>query len=293
MQQFLKIFMALLFVGFAAVAESNPKEITIGLNPGGDPELLKKQGIDLAQLLQKELSLPVNIYIAKNYVGLAEAMKSKKVDFAFLSSMTFALSEKDAGAKVLLKKVYMGPFYYSVILVRKDSKFKKVEDLKGHKLTFVDSNSASGYLHPEAMIRKKHLSDKDFKDIQYSGNHSKSVAMLENKETEAIATFSDDANGTSGAWTKFAKKGSSFRVLWVSEPIPNDPFCVRQDFYNDYPKLTHTLMFSLIDILSNYKESGRFSEVLGAKDLMPATSRQYDPVRDMVKSLDVVEAQSK
>lgn len=267
--------------------ESHPKEITIGLNPGGDPENLKKQGIDLAQILQKELNLPVNIYIAKNYVGLSDAMKSKKVDFAFLSSMTFVLAEKEAGAKVLLKKVYQGPFYYSAVLVRKESKYKKIEDLKGHKITFVDSNSVSGYLQPESLIRKKHLRDKDFAEIQYSGNHSKSVLMLENKETDAIATFSDDAKGTTGAWTKFSKKGSAFRVLWVSEPIPNDPFCVRQDFYNDYPKLTHTLMFTLIDILSNYKESGRFSEVLGAQDLMPATSRQYDPVREMVKNLEV------
>ena len=274
-------------MGATALAEPHPKEITIGLNPGGDPEVLKKQSVDFAQLLQKELNIPVNIYIAKNYAGLADAMKNKKVDFAFLSSMTFVVSEKAAGAKVLLKKVYLGPFYYSAIVVRKDSKFKKVEDLKGYKLTFVDKNSASGYLHPEAMIRKKSMSDKNFKEIQYSGNHSKSVAMLENKETDAIATFSDDASGSSGAWTKFAKKGSAFRVLWLSEPIPNDPFCVRQDFYNEYPKLTHTLMFGLIDMLSHYKESGRFSEVLGAQDLMPATSRQYDPVREMVNSLEV------
>ncbi len=283
----IKFLTILLFIGVTAFAEIMPKEMTIGFNPGGDPEALKKQSLDLAQILQKELNIPVNIFIAKNYAGLAEAMKNKKVDFAFLSSMTFAVAEKEAGAKVLLKKVYIGPFYYSVVLVRKDSKFKKIEDLKGHRFTFVDSNSASGYLHPEAMIRKRNLTDKDFKEILYSGNHSKSVAMLENKETDAIATFSDDSSGKNGSWKKFGKKDSTFRILWVSEPIPNDPFCVRQDFYNDYPKLTHTLMFSLIDILSSHKESGRFSEVLGANDLMPATSRQYDSVREMVKSLEV------
>ena len=40
-------FIVLLFVGITAVAQSHaephPKEITIGLNPGGDPENLKKQ----------------------------------------------------------------------------------------------------------------------------------------------------------------------------------------------------------------------------------------------------------
>jgi phosphonate transport system substrate-binding protein len=270
-----------------AKAESQPKEITIGLIPGGNPENLKKQSLDLAQLLQKELNISVNMYVSKNYAGLVEAMKTKKVDFAFFSSMTFVQAEKEADAKVLLKKVWTGPFYYSAVVVRKDSKYKKVEDLKGHILAFVDNNSASGYLHPETMLRKKNIKDTDFKEIKFSGNHSNSVAILENKQADAIATFSDDAEGKTGAWTKFGKKDSKFRVIWVSDPIPSDPFCVRQDFYNDYPKLTHTLMFTLIDIVGNYKESGRFAEVLGPKDLMPATSRQYDPVREMVKSLNV------
>lgn len=255
--------------------------------PGGNPENLKKQSLDLAKLLQKELSLPVNVYVSKNYSGLMEAMKAKKVDFAFYSALTFVQAEKEAGAKVLLKKVWDSPFYYSSWVVRKSSKIKKVEDLKGQRLAFVDLNSASGYLYPQVILKKKGLSEAAFKGVQFSGNHSQSVALLESKEVDAVAVFSDDSLGKKGAWTKFSKKGDQFRTIWVSDPIPSDPFCVQQDFYDKYPKLTHTLMFSLIEIFESHKGSGRFSEVLGSKDLMPATSRQYDPVREMVKNLNL------
>lgn len=268
-------------------AEVPPKSITIGFIPGGSPENIKKQSLDLAQLLQKELGLSVNIYVSKNYSGLIEAMKSKKVDFAFFSSMTYVLAEKQVAMKVLLKKVWDSPFYYSAWVTSKNSKIKKPEDLRGQTVAFVDEKSSSGYLYPLAYLKSKKLNERDFKAVKYSGNHSQSVVMLEKKEVDAIAVFSDDADGKKGAWTKFSKNPSQFKIIWVSEPIPNDPFCVREEFYSQFPKLTHTLMFSLIEILETHKSSGRFAEVLGSKDLVPATSRQYDPVREMVKSLNL------
>ena len=78
-----------------------------------------------------------------------------------------------------------------------------------------------------------------------------------------------------------------YRTLWVSAPIPSDPFCVRQDFYDQYPKVTHTLMFALIDILEQAPNKNTYSEIFGTHDLMPATSKQYDPVREMVKALGI------
>ncbi len=282
-----RLLILVFFFALPVWAETQASSITIGLNPGGNPENLKKQGLDLAKILQKELGLPVNIYVSKNYSGLIEAMKNKKIDFAFFSSLSVVMAEKQVPVKILLKKVWDSPFYYSAIATRKNSKLKKPEDLKGHKIAFVDTNSASGYLYPMALLKTKKIETKDFKEVKFSGNHSQSVALLENKEVDAIAVFSDDQEGKAGAWTKFSKNPDDFKVIWVSEPIPNDPFCVRQDFYDEYPKLTHTLMFALIEIMAEHKDSKRFSEVLGSKDLMPATSRQYDPVRDMVKNMNL------
>lgn len=277
-----------LFLSFALPvwADKQPHEITIGLNPGGNPENLKKQGLELAKILQKELGLPVNIFVSKNYSGLVEAMKNKKIDFAFFSTLTFVQAEKEFPVKVLLKKVWDGPFYFSAFVTQKNSKIKKPEDLKGRKIAFVDSHSASGYLYPMAMLKKKNIDSKTFKEIKFSGNHSQSIALLENNEVDAAAVFSDDQDGHKGAWTKFSKDPSNFKAIWVSEPIPNDPFCVRQDFYDEFPKLTHSLMFALIETMESHKDSKQFSEVLGTKDLMPATSRQYDPVREMMKSMN-------
>lgn len=267
-------------------SDKSPAQLTIGMIPGGDPKKETEQGMALAQELQTRLRIPVNMYISKNYAGLVEAMKNKKVDFAFFSSSTYVFAEKQAQAKVLLKKVWHEPYYYSAIVVPASSKIKKLEDLKGKKIAFVDEQSSSGYLYPKVALRNKKIDEKDIK-VQFTGNHQASIKALESKEVDAAAVFSDDENGKQGAWIKFGDPKNKMRIIWMSAPIPNDPFCVRQDFYDEYPKVTHDMMFALIDILEQSADKNTYSEILGSRDLMPATSKQYDPVREMVKALNI------
>ncbi len=269
-------------------AEALPKKITIGLTPGGKPEVIREQAIAMAKEIQTEFGLPVEIFMSTDYSGLIEAMKNKKVDFAFFSSLTFVQAEDVAGAKVLLKRVWSEPFYFSALVVRQDSKIKSVDQLKGKKVAFVDKNSTSGYLYPQVMLKKKNISEAQFGEVVFSGNHAQSIEMLEQKKTDAVAVFADDEKGKTGAWTKFSKnKNLKFKPLWISDPIPTDPFCVQKDFYETYPKFTHSLMFLLIDLFTQNKNSRKYAEVLGTHDLLPATSKQYDPVREMVKSLNL------
>lgn len=269
-------------------SEAVPPSITIGVIPGGNPENLREQGLALAKELQAKLNIPVNIYVSKNYVGLIEAMKTKKVDFAFFSSSTYVFAEQQAQAKVLLKKVWHEPYYYSMIITPQRSGIKNLKSLKGKKVAFVDDKSSSGYLYPQVALRKEGLSDADFKEVVFTGNHQASIQFLEAKKVDAAAVFSDDEKGLQGAWEKFGTdKKAKYRILWKSAPIPNDPFCVHQDFYDAYPKTTHTLMFTLIDILEQNRNKDTYSEILGSRDLMPATSKQYDPVREMVKALNI------
>lgn len=279
-KSFLLIFLFTLF----ALAEGAPKSITLGLIPGGNPEAIKAESKVIAEILQKKFSLPVNIYISKNYAGLTTALKEKKVDYAFLSAFSLVEAEKEVPVKVLLKKTYKGPYYFSGLVVRADSKIKAIKDLKGKSIAFVDLQSASGYLYPQVFLRKKGLTDSNFKSVTFSGSHAASVEKLENKEVDVAALFVDDEKTNDGAWQRFKKNPQSkFRLLWVSEPIPNDPIVVREDFYNQFPKLTHELMYELIEMQNDTNTKKQISEIMGKGDLMPATSKQYDPVREVRK----------
>jgi phosphonate transport system substrate-binding protein len=267
-----------------------PKVATIGFIPGDDPDWLKKNGLELAKALQQKLGVPFNIYISKDYSGLISAMKEKKVDFAFFSALTYVIAEQKAGAKVLLKKVWDGPFYYSAIITLKNSKINSIEALKGKRFGYVDEKSVSGHLYPQVLLKKKKFDPNHFfAETKFFGQHEASVKALINGQVDAVAVYADDSEGKSGAWTKLIdlKGRARVKILWVSDPIPNDPFCVRQDFYDDYPFFTHDVMFSLIDFKDETPEKNLLKRLYGINGMELATSRQYEPVRDLVKFLDL------
>lgn len=271
-------------VSFAA--EKAPARVRLGFIPGEGPEELRKRSNELGALLSKKVGVPFQVVIPDTYSQLVEKMKKKEVDMAFLTAMTFVVAEKEAGAKVLLKKVWQEPYYHSVILTRSD--LKSLEDLKGKSIGFVDEKSTSGYLYPKVMLKKRGWEKDFFSKITMTGNHRESVLQLAAGKLDAVAVFSDDSKGEKSAWQKYAPLGaSSPQVLWVSEPIPNDPFCVRNDFYDKYPRLTHDVMFALIELRDEPGQSNLLKKLLGVTELMLATSRQYEPVREMVKELNL------
>jgi len=284
------MFRALIALVFSLplICSAGTDAITIGLLPGGNPKVIEKEAYVLAEKLQQKTGRPFEIYISKNYTAMIEALKNKKVDLAVLSSMTYVTAEKEVNLKVLLKKTWSNsPFYYSAIVVSKNSKIKKLADLKNKTIAFVDEKSTSGYLYPQIYLRKNKFTDQSFKSVVFTGNHAASIDMLENKKVDAVAVFSDDDKAKQGAWNRFAKtKNFAIRPIWISDPIPNDPIVVRDDYYEANAKLTHEIMYTLIEIQS--ENNSTLSEILGTSDLMPATSKQYDPVREVEKTFQSV-----
>jgi phosphonate transport system substrate-binding protein len=282
---FLALFvLPILTTSHVCLAEGGPHSTIMGFTPGENPEWLRANGVKLASALQTKLGVPINIYIAKTYGDLSNAMKKGMIDFAFFSAMTFVEAEND-GAKVLLKKVWDGPYYYSAIIVSQKSKIKSVKDLKGKRIGWVDEKSASGHLFPEVMLIKKgYKPSKFFKEQKYLGQHEVAVKALEAGIVDAVAVYADDKNAKTGAWTRYTPQ-NKVRVLWVSSPIPNDPFCVRQGFYAQYPKFTHDMMFALQDFKNMPGDKNLLKTLYGIKYLDFATSKQYDPVRELVKYL--------
>jgi len=79
------IVSSLIFSVSGASAENPkpPKSISIGFIPGENPETLRENGAEIGRMLKDKLGIPVEIYVSKDYNGLIDAMKEKKIDFAF------------------------------------------------------------------------------------------------------------------------------------------------------------------------------------------------------------------
>jgi phosphonate transport system substrate-binding protein len=277
----MKYVIGLIISFLGSIAWSAPKEITIGLIPGNGIEMQAKAE-ELAKVLQERLKVGVNIYIPKKYENLIQAMKSKKVDFAFYTAMSFVYAEKEANAKVLLKSVWDKPFYYSTIVTKPGSKITSLKDLKGKRIGYVDEKSTSGFLLPSLELRRQGINKEDVKII-YTQNHKSSIDMLQKDEVDAIAVFANDAKGKKGAWeTYYPEKKLKMKTLWVSEALPTDPFTVRQDFFDKNTDFSYDVMMSFLELPGLSKTRNILKDTIGVTKMVTANSSQYDPIRKLI-----------
>lgn len=234
------------------------------------------------EALVKRTGLDIQTYVPADYAELVKAFKDGKVDFAFFSPLTFIQVEREANAKALLKKVYgKTEFYYSAVVVRADSPFKKLEDLKGKRFGFVDPKSTSGFLYPRVLCRKAGFDPFVDGPREFFGTHQASVQALLEKKVDAIGVWADEpAFPQTGAWSdgEFSKLNPrDFRVLATSEPIPNDAFAVRSEFYEKQPLVVFKVMEAMIGVADD--PSRLFKQVFNVERMATATSRHYDSVR--------------
>jgi phosphonate transport system substrate-binding protein len=247
----------------------------------------------LSQALSTRIGKSVEFVTSSSYEELVKKYTSKEVDFAFFTGLTLIQAEKEAGAKVLLKKVYgKEEFYYSAIVVRQDSKIFSLSDLKGKKFGFVDPKSASGYLYPRLMLRKENLDSGPEPHrgvvIEHSffGTHDDSVKALIAGTVDAIGTWSLEPEAKKGAWNQgdLVEVGSkTIRVLKYSDPIPNDAFVARVDYYAEHPDLVLKMMDALISLSA--EPEGLMKQLLDVEGMATATSRHYDTVRELERLL--------
>lgn len=256
-----------------------PKLIRLGVQPN---ERAKKNLSLFRDDLARRVALKVEIKTPSDYIATVGLLKNKELDFAFLSALTAIQAEREAESKILLKRVYgNSEFYYTAILLRRDSKIKSVSELKGKKFGFVDPKSTSGYLYPRLMLKNAGISLGDISS-EFFGTHSAAVTALLEKKVDAVGVWSEDPDSGKGAWTQDMPEPvdpKRVKVLAISDPIPNDAFVVRETFYRDHPLLVFKVMEALIG-MGDGKESV-LKKVFDVDRMATATSRHYDSVRSL------------
>ncbi|BAZ30490.1 phosphonate ABC transporter, periplasmic phosphonate-binding protein [Cylindrospermum sp. NIES-4074] len=224
----------------SASNKNNLSPLTIGVLPAQNPQDQQQMIKLFHTYLEKSLGRRVNFQIAKDYNQAVDWLVEEKLDIAYLGPVTY-LEAVERGAKVepivaTIDKNTGQPWYRACIIVKAESPIKTLKDLKGKRFAFVDKSSTSGYLMPLATFKKLGIEpEQDFAQVIYAGNHSKSMAALEDGVVDAAA-----ANVSS--YLKRQKNSQvtskNTRILWESAPIAQAPIVVSK---NLPPKLIRQL----------------------------------------------------
>ncbi|MFM9282409.1 phosphate/phosphite/phosphonate ABC transporter substrate-binding protein [Paenibacillus jiagnxiensis] len=263
-----------------AGAGGTPEVIRIGMMPSEEGEMNRSQE-QFAKDVTEATGIPAEIFVAEDYNMIIEALRTGKIEIGLIGPFGYIIATERAGAK-LLARTESDQQANTVILVRADSPYQSVADLKGKDFLFVDPASTTGNLYPRATLMKElGLSndelDSFFGSVAFSGGHDKSLLALANKNADAIGTAS--LMLPMMAESGLVKK-EDFRVIAESDPIVSGaPMLYRQD-------LPEELVTKLREFLLNYHtQNPDFLKSLGGSHFVEGSDSDYDPIRQVAKDL--------
>jgi len=269
------IWLAILAVTPATAANV----LNVGLIPSEDANVVIADNKPFLDVLARAVQMEVKPFVATDYNGVTEALRSKRLDIAFMGPFSYvlAVSVADVEAFAVAETSKQTTTYRAYVIARKDRGIRSLADLKGRTFAFVDPSSTSGHLLPKAALSKIGFdADKDFSRVIFAGGHDAVAIAVQNGKVDAgaIAEGLFDA-----AVARGVIKRDELTIVWTSDPIAGSPFCMRRDLPADLKQKIREGFYAMRDV------------AWGSKGVLkrwePIDDRAYDFVRDAAKVLNL------
>lgn len=150
---------------------------------------------DLAALetfLTTRTGLPTRIEVLDRYEELGDRMLQETLEAALLPPLEYVRTRsRDPCIRARLTSVVGGAVRYSSFLVaRRDSRIRRLEDLRGVRGAFVSPESASGWLFAWRRMQEAGLDPwKDLSEVRFLGSHAAVIEAVIKGESDLGATF--------------------------------------------------------------------------------------------------------
>lgn len=259
------------------------KALRVGAIPAEDAQKTRDAYKPLTAYLEKKTGMKVELFVATDYSGVIEAMRSGKLDVAMFGPFSYILAADKAGAEafVVEKRKGSGTFYKSLVITHPTSGINNLQDLKGKTFAFVDPASTSGNLIPRSIFKKNNIDpDKDFKSTIYAGGHDASALAVKNRKVDAAAC--DDVTFNNMKEKGMITDGDA-KVVNQSDPIPGSPWAFRKDLPPD-------LKAKIKEAFQNVaKEDPSALSAYGGKveGYEPTDDANYNVIRETAKILNL------
>ena len=284
-------------------AADAPKQLNLGILGGQNATQQIGDNQCVKTFFDKELGVDTQMRNASDYSGVIQGLLGGKIDMVLsMSPASFAsvyLQDPKAvevvGIVVDDKDNSRG--YHSVVIVKADSPYKKLEDLKGKSFGMADPDSTSGFLMPNQAFKKMFGGSVDdkynntFSSVTFSGGHEQDILGVLNNQFDGAVTWTSlvgDYNSgyTAGAFGRLIRMDhpdlmKQIRIIWQSPLIPNGPVLVS----NKLPADFKAKVVAAIKKLDKDDHDCFVKAVGGKQHIGPATVADYQSIIDMKRDL--------
>jgi phosphonate transport system substrate-binding protein len=256
--------------------------------PDQDETKLKQRFSKLATYLSKELNINVKFIPVKSYSASIAAFRNNQVQLAWFGGLSGVKARLLVPNSIAIAQGVEDPNFHSYLIANaktglsNSTSFPK--NIQGKTFTFGSKGSTSGRLMPEFFIRESLQKSPNelFKKVGFSGNHSKTIALVQSGAYEVGAV-------NFKVWDRELKAGnidtSKVNVIWKTPAYPDYQFTAQGDLDKTYgagftQKLTQALL-NLKDknILSAFPRTG----------FIKAKNKDFEPILKTAREIGLID----
>src|SRR5712692_7149185 len=256
----------------------DPGTLVFAYTPVEDPAVYQNAFKPFTDFLAQCTGRRVVYYPVQSNSAEIEAMRSGRLHVAGFSTGPTGFAVNMAGAVPFAAKgTVKGPHGYRLIsIVRRDSPYQKLSDLKGKRVAHTSPSSNSGNLAPLVLYPPEGLKpNEDYKPLM-SGGHDKSALGVVSGDYDMAGVASDVFERMVARGTL---KGGDFRIIFTSPLFPTSSFAHAHDLTPDLAKKIRACFFAF-----DFPPSMR-KEFNGDARFFPITYKEtWKVVRDIAEA---------
>ncbi len=268
-----------LLIGFnTSFAETpDPSVLKVALLPDENASTVIKNNQALKQYLESRLGKQVELVVTTDYSSMIEAMRHGRLEMAYFGPLSYVLarSKSNIEAFAALKK-NGGTTYQAVIIANTGAGISSLADIAGKDMAFGDPASTSSHLIPKSMLLEKGLQSKKNYQEHFLGSHDAVAIAVQNGKAQAGGL-------SKPIFESLVERKiidpAKVKVIAESKPYPEYPWSMRSDLS---PALKEKIRRAFLDlndkaVLASFKAEG----------FGPVTDKDYDPIRDLARILNL------
>ena len=277
------LLMLIMVVGFVYA-----KSFTFTAIPDQDETQLKERFSKLAVYLTRELNVDVKFVPVKSYSASIAAFRNNQVQLAWFGGLSGVKARLIVPGSVAIAQGVEDPKFHSFIIANSSTGLEKNETIpagiEGKTFTFGSKGSTSGRLMPEYFITEQFKKSPNdiFKKVGFSGNHSKTIELVQSGAYEVGAV-------NYKVWKRELKSGkidpSKVKIIYQTPGYPDYNFTARGDLDKQFGEgFTNKLQAAILNI-----KDEKILNAFPRSGFIKAKNEDFAPVLDTARKLGLVD----
>ncbi len=280
--------LATILMSVSIVSVSNAEPFVFTAIPDQDETQLKQRFGKVATYLEKTLKVEVKYVPVKSYTSAVTAFRNNQVQLAWFGGLSGVQARRLVPDSTAIAQGVEDQFFKSYIIANHTTQLQRQETLSDQlanmTFTFGSKGSTSGRLMPEFYLREhfKQSPDKLFKSVGFSGDHSRTIALVQSGAYQLGAV-------NYKVWDKGLADGkidtSKVSIIWETPDYPDYQWTIRGDVDAKWGTgFSQQVKQALLDI--------KDPEILNAfprEGFVPAANSDYQPILNTAKSIGIID----